>query len=108
MCSYCGHISKRPVLDLPIPPGLGGLSNSGILKDLVGKGGKMLNGKVLSDNGWICGQDWLENGGNWVGGTFPGGSDDDCFVEKSYSRCFYLQVFSNSFLWYYVALEKGF
>lgn len=86
MCSYCGHISKRPVLDLPIPPGLGGLSNSGILKDLVGKGGKMLNGKVWSDNGWICGQDWLENGGNWVGGTFPGGSDDDCFVEKSYSR----------------------
>ncbi|KVH94925.1 uncharacterized protein LOC112518143 [Cynara cardunculus var. scolymus] len=100
MCSYCGHISKRPVLDLPLPPGLGGLSNSGILKDLVGKGGKILNGKVWSDNGWICGQDWLENSGNWVGGSFSGkpsfrgkngagfssGSDDHCFAEKSYSR----------------------
>ncbi|KAI3674768.1 hypothetical protein L2E82_51883 [Cichorium intybus] len=91
MCSYCGHISKRPVLDLPIPPGLGGLSNSGILKDLVGKGGKMLNGKVWSDNGWICGQDWLENSGNWVGGSFSGNpsfrgkNDDHCFAEKSYS-----------------------
>ncbi|KAI3805808.1 hypothetical protein L1987_21694 [Smallanthus sonchifolius] len=98
MCAYCGHISKRPVLDLPIPPGLG-LSNSGILKDLVGKGGKMLNGKAWSDNGWICGQDWLENSGNWVGGSvsaksnfrvqnngFSGGGDDHCFAEKSYSR----------------------
>lgn len=98
MCSYCGHISKRPVLDLPIPPGLG-MSNSGILKDLVGKGGKMLNGKVWSDNGWICGQDWLENSGNWVGGSvsvksnfrgknsgFSGGGDEHCFAEKSYSR----------------------
>lgn len=54
MCSYCGHISKRPILDLPVPPGLG-LSNSGILRDLVGKGGKMLNGKVWSDNRWMCG-----------------------------------------------------
>lgn len=90
MCSYCGHISKRPVLDLPIPPGLGGLSNSGILKDLVGKGGKMLNGKAWSDNGWICGQDWLENS-NWVSGSFSGNpsfrgkNDDHCFAEKSYS-----------------------
>lgn len=90
MCSYCGHISKRPVLDLPIPPGLGGLSNAGILKDLVGKGGKMLNGKVWSDNGWICGQDWLENS-NWVSGSllgnpsFRGKNDDHCFAEKSYS-----------------------
>ncbi|KAL2541396.1 hypothetical protein Adt_02374 [Abeliophyllum distichum] len=63
-CSYCGHISKRPVLDLPTSLDLG---SSGILKYLVGKGGMMFNGKVWSDNGWICGQDWLENG-NWVGG----------------------------------------
>ncbi|PHT59756.1 hypothetical protein CQW23_02119 [Capsicum baccatum] len=48
ICSYCGHISKRPILDLSVPPGLG-LSNSGILRDLVGKGGKILNGKVWSD-----------------------------------------------------------
>ncbi|XP_024967835.1 uncharacterized protein LOC112507466 isoform X2 [Cynara cardunculus var. scolymus] len=99
MCSYCGHISKRPVLDLSVPPGLGRLSNSGILKDLVGKGGKMLNGKVWSDNNWICGQDWLENGGNWVNGSLSGkssywkknsgaffsGGTDHFFSEKSYS-----------------------
>ncbi|GER55736.1 cryptochrome-interacting basic-helix-loop-helix5 [Striga asiatica] len=98
MCSYCGHISKRPVLDLPVPPGMG---NSGILKDLVGKGGKILNGKAWSDNGWMCGQDWLENG-NWAGGPFAGkssygkrsggglfrGDDSHCLAEKSYSRVF--------------------
>ncbi|KAE8099046.1 hypothetical protein FH972_017060 [Carpinus fangiana] len=94
MCSYCGHVSKRPVLDLPIPPGMG---NSGIIKDLVGKGGKILNGKVWSENGWMCGQDWLENG-NWVGGSVAGkssywrkngngvfGEDEHCLAEKSYS-----------------------
>ncbi|CAL5420423.1 unnamed protein product [Camellia sinensis] len=96
MCSYCGHISKRPVLDLPIPPGLG-LPNSGILRDLVGKSGKILNGKVWSDNSRICNQDWLENG-NWVSGSFAGkynywqenggsffSSDDHCMAETSYS-----------------------
>ncbi|PIN15744.1 Vacuolar H+-ATPase V1 sector, subunit G [Handroanthus impetiginosus] len=98
MCSYCGHISKRPVLDFRVPPGMG---DSGILRDLVGKGGKILNGKAWSDNGWICGQDWLENG-NWGGGPFSGKSsywkkndggffgrdDDNCLTEKSYSRVF--------------------
>lgn len=87
MCSYCGHISKRPVLDLSVPPGLGRLSNSGILKDLVGKGEKMFNGKVWSDNNWICGQDWLENGGNWVHGSLSWKSSysENFFSEKSYS-----------------------
>ncbi|XP_023747958.1 uncharacterized protein LOC111896173 [Lactuca sativa] len=87
MCSYCGHISKRPVLDLSVPPGLGRLSNSGILKDLVGKGEKMLNGKVWSDNNWICGQDWLENGGNWAHGSssWKSSYSDHFFSEKSYS-----------------------
>ncbi|XP_058214738.1 uncharacterized protein LOC131326139 isoform X2 [Rhododendron vialii] len=97
MCSYCGHVSKRPVLDLPVPPGLG-LSNSGILKDLVGKGGKILNGKAWSDNSWVCGQEWIENG-NWVSGSFAGKSsygrkngggffsgDDHCMADNSYSR----------------------
>ncbi|ONI03912.1 hypothetical protein PRUPE_6G290600 [Prunus persica] len=96
MCSYCGHISKRPVLDLPVLPGMG-LSNSGIIKELVGKGGKILNGKVWSENGWMCGQDWLENG-NWVSGSIAGkssywrkdgssffGGDENCLAEKSYS-----------------------
>ncbi|KAH1097387.1 hypothetical protein J1N35_014308 [Gossypium stocksii] len=96
MCSYCGHISKRPVLDLPGPPGLG-ISNSGIIKDLVGKSGKILNGKGWSENGWMCGQDWLENG-NWVTGSVAGkpsywwknstgdfGGNEDCLAKKSYS-----------------------
>ncbi|KAJ7961108.1 Stress response NST1-like protein [Quillaja saponaria] len=96
MCSYCGHISKRPVLDLPVPPGLG-ISHTRIIKDLVGKSGKILNGRVWSDNGWICGQDWSENG-NWVGGSIPGksgswrksgsdlfGGDEHCLTENSYS-----------------------
>ncbi|KAK6943385.1 hypothetical protein RJ641_024487, partial [Dillenia turbinata] len=96
MCSYCGHISKRPVLDLPAPPGTG-ITNSGIIKDLVGKGGNLLNGKVWTDNGWMCSQDWLENG-NWIGGSLPGKSnywqkngggfytnDDRCLGENSYS-----------------------
>ncbi|PNY10326.1 hypothetical protein L195_g006900 [Trifolium pratense] len=70
MCSYCGHLSKRPVLDLP---GLQELqiSNTGIVKDFVGKSGKILNGKVWSENGWMCSQDWLENG-NWAGGSVLG------------------------------------
>ncbi|GMI78649.1 hypothetical protein like AT3G51650 [Hibiscus trionum] len=94
MCSYCGHVSKRPVLDLPGPPGPG-ISNSGIIKDLVGKGGKILNGKGWSENGWTCGQDWSENG-NWVAGSVAGkpshrwmngtgdfGGDEDCLTKKS-------------------------
>ncbi|KAG5219343.1 stress response protein [Salix suchowensis] len=94
MCSYCGHISKRPVLDMP--PGIG-ISNPGIIKDLVGKSGKMLNGKAWSDNGWKCSQEWLDNGG-WAGGSISGkssywrkngsgifGGDENCLAEKSYS-----------------------
>ncbi|CAI9774767.1 unnamed protein product [Fraxinus pennsylvanica] len=94
-CSYCGHVSKRPVLDLPESLDLG---SSGLLKYLVGKGGTTFNGKVWSDNGWICGQDWLENG-NWVGRPFAGkssywkkngggyaGGENHCLAEKSYSH----------------------
>ncbi|KAL8124778.1 uncharacterized protein LOC141718804 [Apium graveolens] len=114
MCSYCGHVSKRPVLDLPVPAGLG-ISNNGILKDLVGKSGRMLNEKVWSDSGgWMCGQDWLDNG-NWVGGSFPGKGrrkhsgqsffgDDHCLTEKSYSHalifaCRALTGFFLSIMW---------
>ncbi|XP_019187136.1 PREDICTED: stress response protein NST1-like [Ipomoea nil] len=98
MCAYCGHISKRPVLDLPVPPGLV-LSNSGILKDLVGRSGKILSRKVWSDRRWTCGQDWIENG-KWVGGSFPAKSSywskngggffngDHCLAKKSYFRVF--------------------
>ncbi|KAK9159254.1 hypothetical protein Scep_005828 [Stephania cephalantha] len=79
MCSYCGHISKRPVLDMPGGGGGGGglsmnhdpryaglsIANSGIIGDLVSKSGKIWNGKVWLDNGWIGGgQESLDNG-NW-------------------------------------------
>ncbi|GMI96031.1 hypothetical protein like AT3G51650 [Hibiscus trionum] len=94
MCSYCGHISKRPVLDLPVPPGMR-ISNSGVIKDLVGKGGKILNGKGWSENVWTSRQDWLVNGNcvagsgkpsYWQGsGTGVFGGDEDCLAEKSYS-----------------------
>ncbi|KAL2330562.1 hypothetical protein Fmac_018143 [Flemingia macrophylla] len=102
MCFNCGHVSKRPVLDLPVPPGLG-ISNSSIVKDLVGKGGKILNSKVWSENGWMCSQEWLENG-NWVGGSIPGnhgnwrtnvtgglfGGDEHCLTERSYCGILFL------------------
>ncbi|KAJ8533796.1 hypothetical protein K7X08_007120 [Anisodus acutangulus] len=114
MCCYCGHVSKRPVLDLPVQPGLGFL-NSGILKDLIGKGGKILNGKVWPDNRWMCGQDSLDNG-NWIRGTSVGKSGswskngsgffgrENCLAEKSYSRVFSLACkaltdFFSSIIW---------
>ncbi|XP_060176355.1 uncharacterized protein LOC132606750 isoform X2 [Lycium barbarum] len=114
MCCYCGHVSKRPVLDLPVQPGLGFLS-SGILKDLIGKGGKILNGNVWPDNRWVCGQDSFENG-NWVRGSSVGKSSswskngsgffdrEHCLAEKSYSRVFNLACkaltnFFSSIIW---------
>ncbi|KAI4341872.1 hypothetical protein MLD38_026544 [Melastoma candidum] len=94
MCYYCGHVSRRPVLELPVSPGMG-MSNSGLIKELAGKGGKALN--RLPEHGWMCGQDWMENGSlvdgsfssqleSWRrngNGVFDG--DDHCMTEKSYS-----------------------
>ncbi|KAM0941183.1 hypothetical protein DsansV1_C17g0146051 [Dioscorea sansibarensis] len=68
MCFYCGHVSKRPVLDLP-----GGVApSSGI-------------------NGWICGQEWAAEGNGSWGSPVPrywagnsGGGDDRCMTERSY------------------------
>ncbi|XP_022982580.1 uncharacterized protein LOC111481413 [Cucurbita maxima] len=109
MCSCCGHISKRPVLDLPIPPGF---PNSGIIKELVGKSGKLLNQKVWPDNGWMSGQDWLESG-SWAGKSVAGkssywrqngsslcGGDEHCLAEKSYSGIviFCCKLFTSFFL----------
>ncbi|XP_068668695.1 uncharacterized protein [Aristolochia californica] len=87
MCSYCGHISKRPVLDMPGHPLL---ANNGFLGDLAGKGGKLWNGKVWSENGWVCSQDWSENGnwnqrssGYWGKSTSAFFSEDDrCLTDK--------------------------
>ncbi|KAK4775913.1 hypothetical protein SAY87_023874 [Trapa incisa] len=96
MCSYCGHISKRPVLELPVQPGMG-ISSSGIFKDLVGKGGKLLNGRVWTDNGWMCNQNW-RTCGNWTAGSSASkpvnwrkngnglfGGDESCLAENSYT-----------------------
>ncbi|GAU17215.1 hypothetical protein TSUD_178460 [Trifolium subterraneum] len=78
-------------------PRLACISNTGIVKDLVGKSGKILNGKVWSENGWMCSQDWLENG-NWAGGSVLGNpinwkmngngsvfGDEHCLTSRSYS-----------------------
>ncbi|KAJ0985454.1 hypothetical protein J5N97_003810 [Dioscorea zingiberensis] len=72
MCFYCGHVSKRPVLDLP-----GGASPSSRI------------------NGWICAQDWgAEGNGNWVSPVprywvgNSGGGDELCMTERSYSGAF--------------------
>ncbi|KAL5974737.1 hypothetical protein ACLOJK_031408 [Asimina triloba] len=63
MCSYCGHVSKRPVLDMPNAPG-----------------------KMCS--GWICGgPEWGENG-SWAPPKqrpWVFGDDERCSAEKSYS-----------------------
>ncbi|KAF6170281.1 hypothetical protein GIB67_010102 [Kingdonia uniflora] len=78
MCSYCGHVSKRPVLDMNGPSGLGSITNSGMnIRDLIGKGGKLWNGKGCSENGWSYTFDWLENGST----VFSG--DDRCLAENS-------------------------
>ncbi|XP_051130664.1 uncharacterized protein LOC127251119 [Andrographis paniculata] len=97
MCSYCGHISKRPVLDFPV---LSGMENSGIWKNLVSKSGKILNGKAWLDNGLVCGQEWLENSNCGSGPIYRNsidrqknsgdlfGDHDNCLTERSYSHGF--------------------
>ncbi|CAA2982408.1 stress response NST1 [Olea europaea subsp. europaea] len=101
-CLYCGHISKRPVLDLPESLDLG---SSGILKYLVGKGGTVFNGNVWSENGnWVGGpfdgksSYWKKNGGEYVGG------ENHCLTENSYSHiviftCKVLTAFLLSIVW---------
>lgn len=55
MCSYCGHVSKRPILDIPGPPG-----RSGILSNLIRK------------SGWFFNLDCPALGrGNWDGHVNP-------------------------------------
>ncbi|OVA17255.1 hypothetical protein BVC80_1837g51 [Macleaya cordata] len=116
MCSYCGHISKRPVLDIPGSAGLG-ITNSGIIGDLVSKGGKILNGKAWSENSWMCGNEWRENG-NWVSGSGSVSfavksshwgrsrvgfcsNEEQCTTENSYSGVarFAHKLLGSFFLW---------
>ncbi|CAN8254732.1 unnamed protein product [Cochlearia groenlandica] len=99
MCSYCGHMSKRPVLDVPSE-----ISGSGVLKDLVGRSGKMLNGKGWCDNGYLHKHEWSENSiwtngsSYWrTNGTFDG--DENCLVDESYSGgvVFVFRLLTSSF-----------
>lgn len=86
MCSYCGHISRRPALDLPDQ-----IESPGIFTDVVGK------------NGWLC---YADGNGNWVG---PGlkhwnGSDHFCSTERSDSGIIFfarklLSCFFSSVRW---------
>ncbi|PKA51865.1 hypothetical protein AXF42_Ash008094 [Apostasia shenzhenica] len=84
MCSYCGHISKRPALDIPGPT-----ASPGIISDFVGK------------NGWLCDP---ESNANWTGPIpkYWVGGDHLCSTERSYSgvmvytckllSCFFVSV----------------
>ncbi|WOL18639.1 hypothetical protein Cni_G27436 [Canna indica] len=68
MCSYCGHVSKRPVLDLP-----------------RSVGEAMIND--LGKHGWNCSQDWTAEGNkNWANSPPQYWVTDDHYsMEKSCS-----------------------
>lgn len=86
MCSYCGHISKRPELDLPDL-----MESPGMIADIVGK------------NGWLC---YGDVNGNWAG-TDPkywNGSARSCSTERScfgviFLACKLLSCFFSSVRW---------
>ncbi|KAH9314456.1 hypothetical protein KI387_023083, partial [Taxus chinensis] len=65
MCTYCGHISRRPVLDISnvVPEGIGS-GNAGSGSELGGKNIRLWDGK-----GWPS--DWPTNS-SWLGGSFSG------------------------------------
>ncbi|XP_057866952.2 uncharacterized protein LOC131074368 isoform X1 [Cryptomeria japonica] len=65
MCTFCGHISRRPVLDISnvVPEGVGsGAAGAG--SELGGKNIRLWDGK-----GWPS--DWSSNS-SWLGGSFSG------------------------------------
>ncbi|KAI0512025.1 hypothetical protein KFK09_012659 [Dendrobium nobile] len=86
LCSYCGHISKKPVLDLPVST-----AGPGLITDLVGK------------HAWLCDADGNCN----LVGTVPTywtGIDHRCSTYISYSgvmafSCKLLSFFSSSMRW---------
>lgn len=87
MCTYCGHVSRRPVLDIsnvaihgnsdgiaasgaPLPASI---AQSGI-GDLGGKSLRLWNGKELTDRAnWTGGKSWM-GGQLWASGSRLGGS----------------------------------
>lgn len=86
MCSYCGHMSKRPELDLQDH-----MESPGMIADIVGK------------NGWLC---YADGNGNWAGPDLKywNGSDRSCSTERScfgvfYFACKLLSCFFSSVRW---------
>lgn len=99
MCTYCGHVSRRPVLDVPggapgagvagnISSGGNSFSLAGSAAGLVngsaifaGRSPKVWSGRVLPDRsslgggrGWMGGRPWTTEGGGWgVNGSWFGG-----------------------------------
>uniref|UniRef100_A0A1D1ZDS6 Stress response protein nst1 n=1 Tax=Anthurium amnicola TaxID=1678845 RepID=A0A1D1ZDS6_9ARAE len=72
-CSYCGHVSKRPVLDLPLTPG-----GSGIISNLIW------------NNSWLCSQDSsaesMGSPAQTVSRNWVMGGEGKCLTVKSYSE----------------------
>ncbi|KAK8955149.1 hypothetical protein KSP40_PGU001950 [Platanthera guangdongensis] len=85
MCSYCGHISRRPALDLPDQ-----IESAGMFPDVVGK------------NGWLC---YADGHGNWVGSSPKhwNGGDHLCPAERSDSG---LNLFACKLLFYFVSSAR--
>lgn len=91
MCTYCGHVSRRPVLDIsnvaipgnsdgfaasgaPLPASIAQSGIGGAGGDLGGKNLRLWNGKELADRAsWTGGKSWM-GGQLWASGSWLGGS----------------------------------
>ncbi|CAA6656948.1 unnamed protein product [Spirodela intermedia] len=109
MCSYCGHVSKRPILDIPGPPG-----SSGILSNLIRKSGWFFNldCPALGRGNW----DGHVNPAprHWVNGGHEQSSEEETcsraaiFIWKLLSSVFYLtRQFYRRFLKFGSPVEDG-
>lgn len=121
MCTYCGHVSRRPVLDIPniasgiVGPGIqsngvvikGGITQIGIpVASLYGgKNSKTWNGKgwpkewSVSDS-WLRGTtDCLGSNGNVLSDVF--GGTEQCSACETYPRVviFLLRLVGTGFFW---------
>lgn len=94
MCTYCGHVSRRPVLDIsnvaipgssdgiaasgaPLPACIAQNGIAGAAGDLGGKNLRLWNGKELPDRvSWTGGKSWMGGklwpSGSWLGGSWLG------------------------------------
>ncbi|CAA7392924.1 unnamed protein product [Spirodela intermedia] len=72
MCSYCGHLSKRPILDLPGPPG-----RSGVLGNLIGKNGWFWNLECSAQGGGHWDGHGSHASRHWAGGVEEQGSEEE-------------------------------